>query len=129
MITHARQQIIGRLENDSSQVYFIGVGAPVEVVQAEKVSHPELLGRELVKVRTVDGHILVVDGSGLQPFSRDETLRVLGNRMGISYNTLVKAARTGRLFTRRSGSVRLTTEAAIRYAIDKGLLSPRKSAS
>lgn len=124
VITHTRRRVIGRKEDDTSQIFYIDEGAPVEILQSEGVSHPAMPGGRLVKVRAAEERILIIDGAELEPFSRDETLRVLAQRMGMSYNTLVKAARAGRLFTRRSGAVRLTTEDAIRYAISQGKISP-----
>ena len=128
MITHARWQTIGRAEGDDSQVFYLNEGAPVEVLQTEDVSHPALSGRNLIRVRTEKGIELVVQASDLEPFSRDETLRVLAKQTGVSYNTLVKAAQEGRLLTRRSGAVRLTTAHAIQYAIAQGSITPRKRA-
>ena len=126
MITHARRQATGRAEGDTTQVFYLNEGAPVEVLQTEDVSHSALAGRNLIRVRTDKGIELVVQAADLEPFSRDETLRVLAKQTGVSYNTLVKAAQAGRLLTRRSGAVRLTTVRAIQYAIEQGLITPRK---
>ena len=128
MITHARRQTTGRAEGDDSQVFYLSEGAPVEVLQTEDVSHSALSGRNLIRVRTVQDIELVVQAADLEPFSRDESLRVLAKQTGLSYNTLVKAAQEGRLLTRRSGAVRLTTAHAIQHAIEQGSIKPRKRA-
>lgn len=69
------------------------------------------------------------------PWSRDAieamlnevmTARELSEGMDIPYDSLVKAAREGRIQARQSGSVWLSTIAAVQQAIQAGTLRPRK---
>jgi hypothetical protein len=52
----------------------------------------------------------------------EETLSVLADQTGIQYNTLVKAAREGRVLARKSGATWLSTKRAIEYALSQGTI-------
>ncbi len=61
--------------------------------------------------------------------SPEETLSVLADQSGVREDTLLKAAQTDRLMTRRSGSAWLSTLNAIEWAIAEGRLrDPNKKA-
>lgn len=53
------------------------------------------------------------------------TISELAEGAGLSYDSLAKAAREGRLQARQSGSTWLSTIAAVRNAIEAGTLRPR----
>lgn len=55
-----------------------------------------------------------------------KTLAELSQKLDLSYNSLSKAAREGRLQARQSGATWLTTIQAVEQAIESGHLRPRK---
>lgn len=58
--------------------------------------------------------------------SPEETLSVLAELSGIREDTLLKAAQSGRLMTRRSGAAWLSTLNAVELAIAEGKIRGRK---
>lgn len=55
-----------------------------------------------------------------------ESLGLLASEFGVSRNTLLKAARAGRLEARKSGDVWLSNRAAVRKYLETAVLKPRK---
>lgn len=58
--------------------------------------------------------------------SQEQTLRGLSHLTGQSYNTLIRAARQGRLSARKSGNHYLSTVRAVEYAIETGAMRAPK---
>jgi hypothetical protein len=57
---------------------------------------------------------------------QETTLPILSQRLGIPVPTLRGAAKSGRLEHRRVGRIFLSTEAAVREAIEAGRMKPAK---
>lgn len=55
-----------------------------------------------------------------------KTLAELADKMGLSYDSIAKAAREGRIQARQSGATWLSTIRAVSQAIETGHLRPRK---
>lgn len=58
---------------------------------------------------------------------REETLPELAERLGIKHNSLLVAVRDGRVLARKSGGTWLTTELAVKYAMEAGTFQPRET--
>lgn len=56
-----------------------------------------------------------------------KTLAELADEMGLSYDSIAKAAREGRIQAHQSGATWLSTIKAVERAIEAGHLRPRKS--
>jgi len=77
------------------------------------------------RIELPDGRIVKVEAAVIAAHEQEETLSVLAGRMGIGYDTLARAARSGRLLARQSGVTWLSTIAAVEAALFEGRLRPR----
>ena len=127
MISNALYDLRAYPVGNTQRVVRIARNEPVEVLEKDGLSHPRLQGANLLKVKNVDGLSLIVDAAGIEPYSRDETLSVVAQRIGYPYYILARAAKRGSLLARWSGNAWLTTERAARYAIERGHIRPPKS--
>lgn len=80
---------------------------------------------DCARVELPDGRIIEVEAAAVDSHEPEELLSVLAENMGIGYDTLARAARDGRLLARQSGVTWLSTESAVRAALEAGRLRPR----
>lgn len=107
----------------------VGNGTPVKFLNFSGARHPSYpRGPEMAEVQLSDGTvgILPLQSVGSGASGSEETLRGLSGLTGQSYNTLIRAARQGRLLARKSGNHYLSTVRAVEYAIETGAMRAPK---